>query len=706
MPVIPIDQLYAQPQASGGIIPIDQMEKQDTATQPIESISTEGIGYIGKHPFKSVLQGLPQTITGETAQGMAEKNIPYTPMDVNAREEYKKNWGVYPSSSDEKFHQGNIGDKFKMLGGAGIDMASAPINAIVPGVGKLAGKVGEVAVPIISKMGENLNASVGQENLGNRIFGLYNEAVGVKAKNLGDISKVQPQRVNSLKAMSDNLPNVTLDSGESTPKSPWDLAQTLRQTKQNVFKKYNQLSGDATEAGAQIPMQPLVQKAFDDTVKSIGKDALTANPQLLNSIKQEAINANKIGITTPTRAEQYMKSLNNELINFRRSGQAVDYSVVDFKNNLIRHLNDATESTIEDTLSKSGYGDLRDQYAALKSSEKEILASANKSLRQQGGQGLGMAHPIANFWSLEQLIKGGAKAFMGDTAGAVKDVVQSGIIKGTIKTLEYMNSPDRKIAKMFELLKSYKGGINPGSGAVPVQAEIVGGTGFVPKGLNSPKPLGIPNKYSPSGPTIYGQNPVKGLPEPIGPNVRSGFDRPWENQGLPSPAKAGQSSGPIIKQGTSYKAPEKPVVDSAPKYGTDFAKQIKEQNDASKYVPLHPPKDAKEIADNFHKQYYPDAVPGNSNISKSDINDFNEMRDWVLSQNQGGLNISGGMQTGPERVVTSSPSGQSELFKKFSGNSSKEGFELLRKAANGEEMTTGQKFQLKQLVHEFRKMKG
>ena len=36
------------------------------------SISSEGLGYIGKHPVKSLLQGLPETITGKSMGQMAE----------------------------------------------------------------------------------------------------------------------------------------------------------------------------------------------------------------------------------------------------------------------------------------------------------------------------------------------------------------------------------------------------------------------------------------------------------------------------------------------------------------------------------------------------------------------------------------------------------------------------------------------------------
>jgi hypothetical protein len=286
---------------------------------------------------------------------------------------------------------------------------------------------------------------IGKKNLENNIFGLYNDSVGVKIKNLGDISKVKPQRITALKTMSDNLPNVKLESGDEIPKSRWDMAQTLRQTKQDVYKKYTQLSGDATESGAKIDMTPVIQKAVNDTVKSIGQDALKANQRLLKSLQQEAINVSKIGITTPIRAQEYMASLNKELAPLYSSGKGTDFSVLDFKRNLINHLNDATELTIENTLKKSGYGELRDQYAALKSSEKEIVNAANKYMRQQGGQGGGIAHPIVNLWSIEQVMESGGHLMTGNIAGAGLSLARAATIKMASKFADFLKNPDAKV---------------------------------------------------------------------------------------------------------------------------------------------------------------------------------------------------------------------------------------------------------------------
>lgn len=366
-----------------------------------------------------------------------------------------------------------------------LDMARKALGEATEQTGNLA-----LGVGVIKKGAEAVNAvktaisDVGSKNLENRIFGLYNSSVGAKAKNLGDVTRVQPQRMAALKTMSDNLPNITLESGEEIPKNRYDLAQTLRQTKQAIWQKVSDLSGGATDAGAKIEMAPVVQKAVDDTVKGIGQDALKANPGLLKSLQQEATNVSQIGTTTPSRAQQYMASLNKELSPMFNKGQAVDYSVLDFKKNLVNHLNDATESAIEDTLNEPGYGALRDQYAALKSSEKEIIGSANKYLRQQGGQGGGISHPIVNLWSIEQLMEGGGHLLTGNPAGAAASLGRAAIIKGASKVADFLKDPDMKISKMFDLLKKYNGGIKTGEGSVPVDA------------LGSPKnniPPNIPN---------------------------------------------------------------------------------------------------------------------------------------------------------------------------------------------------------------------
>ena len=170
---------------------------------------------------------------------------------------------------------------------------------------------------------------------------------------------------------------------------------------------------------------------------------------------QNKKNIGKSGTIFPTQSQDYMKFLNNEIQRLRQSGQAVDYSVKDLYNNLVGKLSDATDEAIEKVLAVSGYKDLRLQYSSLKSAEKEILGAANKFLRQQGGQGGGITHPIINIWSLEEFLQGGADALMGNVAGATRNTMRALLIKSAGKLSDYFKSPDKRIPMMFKLLQKY-----------------------------------------------------------------------------------------------------------------------------------------------------------------------------------------------------------------------------------------------------------
>lgn len=298
---------------------------------------------------------------------------------------------------------------------------------------------------------------------------------------------------------------------------------------------------------------------------------------------------------------------------------------------------------------------------------------------------------------LGRVIGGGVGAAAGSHFGPL------GIGGGTVvgqemgaRAVSYMNDPERLTNAMASKMK---GLVNP---EIPnttrpgvITPEVMGG-----KDLPSPKPIGIKNESS--GPTIIMNNPIKGLPDrsiQMGSTTRSGINRPWENNALPSPRNAGQSSGPTIKQGTDYIPPEKPSVTSEPKYGTDNAYNLKYQMRAKDNIPLHPAEAGREEL----ARIYPPAEKGNPNISAKDLQDFNDMKDWELSQNTGGVKVYGGKQTGDDRSVISSGSGHSEAFKKVSGNSEKVGFDLIKRASNGEEMTPGEQLKIKMMIHDFRK---
>lgn len=219
----------------------------------------------------------------------------------------------------------------------------------------------------------------------------------------------------------------------------------------------------------------------------------------------------------------------------------------------------------------------------------------------------------------------------------------------------------------------------PSSKGGEVNAELV------QKAMVTPAPY--------KSPSITGPNVAKGLPEPLSQTSRVGINTP--DKSLPSPRVAGQSSGPIINQGSSYKKP--PADRAYPQ--TDFGHQIKYQMQQKESVPLHPAEEGRaELS-----KIYPPAEKGNPNLASGDIKDFNDMKDWELSQNAGGVKSWGGTQNNPDRTTISSASGHSDAFKKVSGNSEKVGFDLLKRASNGQEMSPGEQLKIKMMIQDFRK---
>lgn len=384
-----------------------------------------------------------------------------------------------------------------------------------------------------------------------------------------------------------------------------------------------------------------------------------------------------------------------------------------------------------------GMKDWNQRYADLRAAQQ---AAGRTATRDQAG--VGMSNMINNFvrGSIGMSTFGAMITGHGELAGEIlaggigKEIVTNPYLKSKLAQGLYGLSEADKMAIFKAVpwakkaMDNFRQQPSPSAVAEPVEAELMGG-----KRLPPPNKIGL-NRALPSeanrgtGPTINqsgytppglpnnavgrtgvnpnvsmgalpdpGNTPInqpgyvpKGLPEPF--LGRSGVDRPYENTGLPSPRTAGQSSGPVINQDTSYVKP--PADRSYPQ--TDFGHQIKFQMQQKENVPLHPAEAGRaELA-----KIYPPAVKGNPNLKPGDLDDFNNMKDWELSQNPGGWKSHGPQM---DLSFTKSPTGHSEAFKKVSNNSEKAGFDLLRRASNGEEMTNGDKLKIQMMLHDFRK---
>lgn len=505
-----------------------QVENVSRETPQPDSIATQGLGYVKEHPFKTLFDPALKTLTGKGISERVDENIGMKPYEVASK------FGNNPIINAMAITQGTTMGVAADLA----DMATAPINAVGGLVTKIPGVKQAGQAIAKSKIGQSVGNFLNQERhlfgdkaIEDKVFNLYNKTVGgTKIRNLSETNKIKTERLTAIKTIQENADNLKFpdeNTGEMVSRIPsnrFEQVQALRQTKQSVWNEVQKMSKGATEKGAQINLNVVVNDALDDTIKSIGQDAIEANPRLLNSIREESSNVRRIGSTTPTRAEEFMKSLNKELQSFRNSGQAVDYSVIDFKSNLIHRLNQATDDAVEKALSRSGYSAQRAKYAALKSAEKEMIGAANKFLKQEAGAG-GVVHPVVDFWSLEELMYGGGKMLLGDVKGGANTIGRGIGLQLVKKVNDYFKSPDRAMKQMYELAGKYKNPIIPGSKPVAVEAELMG------KNIPTDMPIGI------------------GMDKPKGIGFQKSIKR--TDRILPTPKQAGQSSGPTIPLKTS-----------------------------------------------------------------------------------------------------------------------------------------------------------
>lgn len=120
---------------------VDQVRKHSISNPSVDS---EGWEYIGQHPFKAILQGIPETMTGKSlATDVAEASPQktFTPQQV---EEYKKKWKMAPGEAEKL----NLGDQAKYAAASVADAALSPASLML-GPAELAAKT---AVKGVSKL--------------------------------------------------------------------------------------------------------------------------------------------------------------------------------------------------------------------------------------------------------------------------------------------------------------------------------------------------------------------------------------------------------------------------------------------------------------------------------------------------------------------------------------------------------------------------
>mgnify|MGYP001566268295 CR=1 FL=1 len=240
------------------------------------------------------------------------------------------------------------------------------------------------------------------------------------------------------------------------PQTRQETLEAVRKTKSALFNQYDEFTKVSGETGARVTTKPIadeLRKAGGDTFLNL------SNPSMAQSLLEEAKRYEQVGSLSVREAQDALQVLNSKLDNFYRNP---DY------NSATRAVQDAgianilrkqLDSTVE-SLSGSGYKELKAKYGALKTIEDDVSRGAAVEARK-ANKGL---LDFTDIFSGGQMVNG---ILTFNPASFAQGLTQ----KALATYYKHLNSPERAIRQMFEAAEKLP------------KREVIKPTQFKPSGL-------------------------------------------------------------------------------------------------------------------------------------------------------------------------------------------------------------------------------
>lgn len=302
--------------------------------------------------------------------------------------------------------------------------------------GKIIDTTGDLYKAITTKSPEQIDKSV---------WDRFEKGVRPSVSGKGTDTQFQNYKGNAIDAVKtitqnkDNLKIFNAD-GEETGKLPRTLnefSQSIDQTKKIIYEKYNTLQKQAGQNGAVVDLKPVASElekiASDPTLQDMQPGAVKYAKQMADTFEKRG---NYTTDQTQTAIERYNKSLDAYYKNpsYNNATKAsIDAMIA---NNMRKGL----DSVIESAPDGMGYQDLKNQYASLKTIEKDVVHRAIVDGRKNA-KGL---LDFSDVLSAGEVIKG-----LGSMNPS--EIVSGAAMKGVAKYYKYLNDPNTSVAKMFNI---------------------------------------------------------------------------------------------------------------------------------------------------------------------------------------------------------------------------------------------------------------
>jgi hypothetical protein len=261
----------------------------------------------------------------------------------------------------------------------------------------------------------------------------------VGKKSLAGMSKFYDNAKVAVKTIAENKSKIKVldENGEvvAHPQSSAQAAQAIDQAKKIIYKEYSDMSLKAGDMGAMFNDKPIVSK-LTEVSKNKGN-----SPKVRSYAKSMIKEVEELRYQTPEVIEKRIAEYNQSLTSFY-SGTRIDKSKAQVDASVAKSMREQLDSIIENTAG-DGYKELKSQYGALKSIEKEVNKRALVNARQAGKS-------VAD---LTDIFTGGD--ILTGILSANPALIARGAAGINIKNwYKQINNPDRYISNMFK--KAYE----------------------------------------------------------------------------------------------------------------------------------------------------------------------------------------------------------------------------------------------------------
>lgn len=321
--------------------------------------------------------------------------------------------------------------------------AEALINIVSLGGGRVALKEGKLVAQDVAQ-GTKLLLTESEESVQKGVIEMFKKNIKPTArKTLSQTERYDNNVLTSLKTIKANVDqlNIEDDLGElvtgRTPQTLNELAQAVDQTKGLVFRQYDDLATKAGRGGAVVDARPIAK----EVLKVAQNKALqVTNPELVKYAEGWAERLTSLGTIDTQTTQEIIKNLNNSLQAFYRNPTFESATRVSIDAGIVNNFRKALDKSIEGATGAE-YQALKNQYAALKAIENDVVRAAQRDARKNVRGLLDYTDIFTSGQMVGGILSLNPAMF---TKGAVE--------RGFKEYIRFLNDPNRAVSNMFDML--------------------------------------------------------------------------------------------------------------------------------------------------------------------------------------------------------------------------------------------------------------